>query len=347
MKSPRPISEAQALLELEQLKTLKRAQAAATALHVERLAAQAKAARVPRGQRSPGLPASRMCNPSTYVCGADLRELGGQLLRKHRAELVQQAKRRGWGTLSPTALAIASVLWCFRGLRSGRDGCGIQAPVTSWARELGCSPRQVSYAFAQLERCGWVKRRRRLVRHVWVDIAGNSWRQADTHAVAYLLNKGAVQLEPASWKQNGQRRVIGLLGNLLKLAGKNLRVLHRRVTDALNRCRPTALPYKSFKNPDGAGLRPPLSTGPPGPTPSGHRSTGRAEHREDAELTAAGPQGEGATSAQQRWPDLWARSDQRGKLWLHAHSVGVQLPGPSTSEKLRAARRAWVRRNRR
>lgn len=342
--------------ELAQLRALMAARKEAASLQAEH-DARARAARAkqpprilpPRGP-SPGLPRARMCNPRSYVVSADLYELGRELVKSNAAELDRKAVR---GELSPTAICIAAVLYVFRGLRGGRDGCGVQAALDgAWAHVLGRSRRQVAYAFAQLEEAGWVARRRRLVRHEWTDEAGHTWQRADTHGAAYLLPKGAVQLQPAAWRKDGRRVVIGVVGKLLKLAAQKLRVLARRVTDAVNRCTPSfgEKRDKSFRTRGNARHQGARSTDPPGrraDAPGSRLPTKAAradEHQEDSARSAPRPQGKGL-NAQQLYPELWAASDQRGRNWLLAQTLGVQLPANGASAKLRAARRAWVRRN--
>lgn len=321
---------------------------------------KAARARLPPGPHpppgpSPGLPRAKMCNPRSYVVQADLAELGRELVPRNLSELEGRSRCYGKGELSPTALCIAAVLSVFRGLRGGRDGCGVQAPLEAWARLCGRSRRQVAYAFAQLEAAGWVARRRRLVRHRWTDELGRTWERADVHGAAYLLPKGAARTAPAAWRKAGRAEVIGLVGKLLRTAGQKLRVLARRVTDALVRCTPSfgEKRDKSFRTRQSGALQgAPRSTSPPGRRadepplrlPTLRRSGD--EHREDQPRSAAGPQGKGA---QALWPEAWERADARGRQWLHRQAVelelGRTLPSPAQrSQKERAARLAWVRR---
>lgn len=297
-----------------------------------------------------------MFRPSTYVVDADVADFPADLAQVHAAELEQWRLR---DELTPTALGVIAVLTVFRGMRTGRDGCGLQLTVGCWQRLLGRSERQVQYAFDELQACGFIFRRRRYVElpEVWTD-EGTKHRGPKTHATAdvpyvtYLTELGARRIERRGETRQltvvvgrGLVRVLrasGVVGNLLKDFGRNLRVIAKRVTDAAIRCTPSSLPShlrssnRRSARPDGngAGCAPPLprAGAPPGGL-AGELPGTFPNPTTPPHAAASGPYGgkSAATRWVQQleelwsrrvvvagaaWPEAWAVADEVGRKWL-------------------------------
>lgn len=225
---------------------------------VEKKAAAAKArARAElraRKQYRPKLTPEQLCNPCSYVVDADLAGVRGLALA-NAAELEQWRMR---DELSPTACAIVALLLFFRGLRGGNEGCGLQVSLARWAQVLGKSRRMVCYALDELAARGFISRRRRWVRvEPWEaaprkgKTSGHVYEKADVIYATYLTRYGAGRLERRGETRalrvitgHGRSRVLSVCGVMARLAaefGPKIRLIAARVTDAANRCTPTAV----------------------------------------------------------------------------------------------------------
>lgn len=280
---------------------------------------------------TPGLQRHELHNPTAYVVDRDLSGVRG-LVHLHGAELEQLRARDVRGEqLSKTSWAIVVLLSAFRGLRGGRDGCGLQLPIALWAAVLGVSERAVQYAFEQLKLHGVAWHRRRLVKVDWIDRNGVERERADVYGVAYLSQLGALRL--ARSLGGGTRQIVvrngkstrvlfaaGLVGKLLRTLSEKLRAIALRVTDASERFTPTAgsesledLEQKKRGTPVGnhraaprATDRPPWAPGPDSPA-AGLSKEGIALYRLHLQ---------GSLTPQIAWPDAWAHADARGQQWL-------------------------------
>jgi hypothetical protein len=278
----------------------------------------------------PGLKPEQRSNPTSYVTARDLRESPVDLVDTHAGELLQWRRR---DELSPTALCIAGVLLVFRGLRGGRDGCGVQMNVDDWAELLGRSRRMVQYAFAQLELLGWVWRRRRFVKVDWEDEAGNKFKRADVWGVAYLSTKGAVQLQRRGEtkrlvsRRGATRRLLmheGLVGSLMKAFSSEIRAIARRFADVPKHCAPS-LRTSSQKQEPGRMRSAPVfpgrlasakarTRGPSPPNAAGGGEWGRERVARELERL----RGMLALTPAQAWPEAFfaPTTDDRGRRWL-------------------------------
>lgn len=285
---------------------------------------------------SPGLPLSLYCNPRTYVVQGDLAELGRDWRPRHAPELARWSRET---ELSPTALTIAAVLHAFRGLRRGPHGCGTQAPLEAWARLVGCSRRMAAYAFDQLEAAGWARRHRRLVKHEWTDEQGRAWKRCDVHGASYLTAKGAVRVGVRLEQR-------GVVEKLWRTAAAKLRVLARRVTDALFDCTPSLRRSAKPKASNSRSGFPVGSEGSARPVrahslePPVRRASSREPVRGTEQRVTPGPQGWGGFKNSEhagpivgdgpwaRWPDAWRDADAKGRRWLSAEFLQqVELRG--------------------
>jgi hypothetical protein len=303
-------------------------------------------------KNTPGLAPHQLRRHAVHVIPEDLAEItrlfalksgeaadvAGGLVDRHIDEL---HKWRFDDELSPTALAIVAVLSVFRGLRGGERGCGIQAPVESWAKLLGRSVRMVSYAFAELDERDWVKRHRRLVEvkwtHRWVAKGVEKIRvheRADIYAVAYLSTKAMHQIRRRGETKklelkDGKRRWVlyaaGIVGGLLRKLSGNLRTIARRVAEVRTRCTPSfgVETQRKAKQDQRQRGQAPLSarsvhpghgtTGPPGPDGRGHGAPpdgagmgiSPVYELELLELFKSG-----ALTPAVAWPELWRRANQ-------------------------------------
>jgi hypothetical protein len=306
---------------------------------------------------SPGLRPDQMHNPATYVVAGDLRE--GGLVQRYAGELEQWRRREKasptWhAALSPTALVIAAVHSLFSGMRSGRDGAGMQVHVLEWQRITGRSERQVQKAFAQLKRSGWLIRRARFVEcPEWVDANGARHIHAQVRSASYLTDFARRRLASAfgtralfirSGRSERRLTVCGLLKDLLKTLAQKLRFLSRRISTV---CVSAPLPLerrqdqKKNHSEGGAGVVDNWrNTGPPGgmsplrgqdnrpkppdqaqrgnPLATAFGSLGRRGSKAAADWNAELERlwHRRAMTARDAWPEVWRQGDARQREWL-------------------------------
>lgn len=195
----------------------------------------------------PRLKPEQMQNPRLYVVDSDVKEVR-DLVERHAGEL---ARWRFRDELPPTACAILAFCSYFRGLRSGRDGCGIQLSLSTWSSVLGRSRRMVQYAFDELVARGFIFRRRRYVKlkDGWTDAKGRKHEEADVRYCVYLTALGARRIERRGELRDmhvrakgGPKlilRVVGIVGDLFTTLSRVSKAIAARVTDADERCTPS------------------------------------------------------------------------------------------------------------
>jgi hypothetical protein len=283
-------------------------------------------------QGTPGLKRHELHNPGAYVVDRDLAGIRG-LVQTHGAELAQLRARDVRGEqLSKVSWAIVVLLSAFRGLRGGRDGCGLQLPIALWASILGVSERAVQYGFEQLRAHGVAWHRRRLVKVSWIDRNGVERERADVYGVAYLSQLGALRLSRSLG--GGTRQIVvrngrqaralfaaGVVGKLLRTLSEKLRAIALRVTDAFERFTPTAgsesledLEQKKRGKPvENRRGRPPPRDRPPWAPPDDSPAAGL--EKEQLRLYRLHLKGE--LTPQIAWPDAWAAApDDRARRYL-------------------------------
>lgn len=287
------------------------------------------------GELRPELEPIEMANPSVYIVDEDL---GGvrDVVDRNYGEFRQWRMR---DELSPTACAILAIHSIFRGLRGGRDGCGMQVSNACWVRVLGRSERQVNYAFAELRERGLVVRRARYVDRPdgWADGTRDRtgrlhlWKRAEVYSASYLTPLGARRIERRGETRrltvtaggHGLRRVlvaVGVVGNLLKQLAQRIRVIALRVTDAEKNCDPSSelnqrrTTYRSGDPElvENRGLEPPAMAS--AHTDARRRGISDGGSFHDRAATAFNAEVERLWSkrlmtAATAYPDLWARAD--------------------------------------
>jgi hypothetical protein len=298
-----------------------------------------------------GLELERYVNKSVYVVDEDLVGLE-DVVDQHGAELAQW---RVAEELGPCTLALCAVALYFRGLRGGRDGCGLQLSVAAWARVLGRSERAVQYAIrAGVER-GFLAWRHRFVPWAWVDDAGIRRQRVQVCSALYLTAYGARRLERRGetrrqWVRWGSTRaglvVVGVAEKLLATLRSKIRTIALRVTDAQERCTPSfaATPREEnlFRSVvrrlvGNAGPAPPAKVSPsgtaspgallpPNAPPSSSALPGGSEGGEvqsphhkaalELERQLADFWERRALTPATAWPELWSSSDERGRQFL-------------------------------
>lgn len=278
---------------------------------------------------TPGLMPWQRCNPRSYVVGRDLVELEDGLCQRFAGELGQWSLS---DELGATALGLVALLSVFRGLRRSGNGCGLQAPVELLAAKLGKSERMTQYAIAKLQEIGWVRRHKRRVKVDWVDSQGRRHIEADVHAVLYLTPKAYTRVSRRGETRQlvvhdgSRKRVLvaaGAVGNLLKTLSAKLRVLARRVTDAVERCTPPqgekTQHFFNRRTSGPVGPRPVFGTGPPplvaAELVAATRHAGLLVERSQLE-TLHRLWSEGRLTIARAWPDMVKNSDARRRAWL-------------------------------